>query len=132
MHKRYLPISPDVAPGVTDAHAMAAVKLAEAEPEERAAYRDALKSAGATRRGVPDDYCGDDPSLCNAPTKSGRPCRALGLGSNGRCKAHGGVEGGARKMWARKKLEAAFERTLLRARLRKSATEWASRHSSTE
>lgn len=130
MHKRYLPVSPDIPTDTTDAHAMAALELAEAEPEERAAYREALKAAGATRRGVPDDYRGDDPSLCNAPTKSGRPCRALGIGSNGRCKAHGGVEACARKSRARRKLEVDTERALLRAKVRKSATEWASRHSS--
>ncbi len=36
---------------------------------------------GATRRGVPLDYRGDDPRLCNAKTRNGRPCRALALPS---------------------------------------------------
>lgn len=31
---------------------------------------------GATRRGVPLDYDGSDPSLCNARCVTGRPCRA--------------------------------------------------------
>ncbi len=51
---------------------------------------------GATKRGVPADYAGDDPSLCNARTKSGRPCRSLGLEPNGRCKWHGGLSTGPR------------------------------------
>ncbi|MEY2149777.1 MAG: hypothetical protein EPN67_02805 [Pusillimonas sp.] len=50
---------------------------------------------GSTRRGVPADYAGDDPRLCNARTKSGRPCRALKLGG-GRCKWHGGLSTGPR------------------------------------
>ncbi|GLQ45670.1 hypothetical protein GCM10007862_07210 [Dyella lipolytica] len=48
---------------------------------------------GETKRGIPADYAGDDPRLCNARTKSGRPCRALGL-ANGRCKWHGGMSTG--------------------------------------
>lgn len=44
---------------------------------------------GKTKRRLPADYSGDDPYSCNAPTKSGRPCRARALES-GRCKAHGG------------------------------------------
>ena len=43
-----------------------------------------------TRRGLSADYAGDDPSSCNVPTKTGRPCRALALES-GRCKKHGGI-----------------------------------------
>jgi|SRR6185312_8742047 len=52
------------------------------------AQRDALRDLGFTRRGVPADYRGDDPELCNAPTLSGRPCRARGLMPNGRCAQH--------------------------------------------
>lgn len=48
---------------------------------------------GYTRRGVPPNYAGDDPALCNARTKSGRPCRALAL-RGGRCKWHGGLSTG--------------------------------------
>lgn len=48
---------------------------------------------GETKRGIPADYAGDDPRLCNARTKSGHPCRALGL-ANGRCKWHGGMSTG--------------------------------------
>lgn len=48
---------------------------------------------GATRRGVPADYAGDDLGLCNARTKSGRPCRAAAL-AHGRCKWHGGLSTG--------------------------------------
>jgi hypothetical protein len=57
---------------------------------------------GSTRRGIPPDYDGTDPRLCNARTRIGRPCRALAL-PNGRCVRHGGrstgpktVEGKAR------------------------------------
>ena len=50
---------------------------------------------GSTRRGVPPDYTGDDPNLCNARTQSGRPCRALKL-AHGRCKWHGGLSTGPR------------------------------------
>lgn len=67
----------------------------------------------ATKRGIPSDYAGDDPSLCNARTRSGRPCRALGLPKTGRCKWHGGLSTGPRTLegkarcamnlpWARK------------------------------
>lgn len=49
--------------------------------------------AGATRRGIPPDYAGTDPRLCNARTRSGRPCRTLALPS-GRCKWHGGMSTG--------------------------------------
>ena len=38
----------------------------------------------ATRRGVPFDYRGDDERLCNAKTRTERPCRALA----GRCRWH--------------------------------------------
>lgn len=44
----------------------------------------------ATKRGLPADYAGDDPHSCNAPTKTGMPCRALAL-SSGHCKKHGGT-----------------------------------------
>lgn len=49
----------------------------------------------ATRRGIPADYQGDNPDLCNARTRTGRPCRALALPS-GRCKWHGGLSTGPR------------------------------------
>ena len=51
---------------------------------------------GETKRGIPANYAGDDPRLCNAQTKSGRPCRALGTYANGRCKTHGGMSTGPR------------------------------------
>lgn len=71
-------------------------------PNERVveAVRTVLKHRrhpGDTRRGISADYAGDDPSLCNAPTKSGHPCRALGLAPSGRCKWHGGMSIGPRK-----------------------------------
>jgi hypothetical protein len=50
---------------------------------------------GATKRGVPGDYTGDDERLCNARTKRGRPCRSLAL-PNGRCRWHGGMSTGPR------------------------------------
>ncbi|WP_297926384.1 HGGxSTG domain-containing protein [Metallibacterium sp.] len=50
---------------------------------------------GSTKRGVPADYDGSDPRLCNARTKSGKPCRALKL-KGGRCKWHGGLSTGPR------------------------------------
>ncbi len=50
---------------------------------------------GSTKRGVPSTYAGDDPRLCNARTKSGRPCRGLKL-AHGRCKWHGGLSTGPR------------------------------------
>lgn len=53
-------------------------------------------SPGETKRGIPPNYAGGDPSLCNARTKSGRPCRALGLEPSGRCKWHGGMSTGPR------------------------------------
>lgn len=46
-----------------------------------------------TRRGVPDDYDGRYRMLCNARTKTGRPCRAMKL-EHGRCKWHGGLSTG--------------------------------------
>lgn len=49
----------------------------------------------ATRRGVPLDYDGTNSRLCNAKTRSGRPCRALALPS-GRCRWHGGMSTGPR------------------------------------
>ena len=48
---------------------------------------------GSTRRGIPPDYRGDDERLCNAKTRSGRPCRAQALLS-GRCRWHGGLSTG--------------------------------------
>ena len=48
---------------------------------------------GSTKRGIPPDYTGDDPSLCNARTRSGRPCRGFKL-AHGRCKWHGGMSTG--------------------------------------
>ena len=51
---------------------------------------------GDTRRGVPSDYAGGNPDLCNARTRSGRPCRALALPRTGRCKWHGGLSTGPR------------------------------------
>ncbi|WP_425480102.1 HGGxSTG domain-containing protein [Metallibacterium scheffleri] len=53
------------------------------------------RKAGSTKRGVADDYDGTNPNLCNARTKSGRPCRALKL-RGGRCKWHGGLSTGPR------------------------------------
>lgn len=50
----------------------------------------------ATKRGVPADYDGSNPELCNARSRSGRPCRALGLAPSGRCKWHGGKSTGPR------------------------------------
>jgi len=44
-----------------------------------------------TKRGIPGDYDGGNPKLCNATTQSGRPCRALGLPGSGKCKWHGGT-----------------------------------------
>ena len=49
---------------------------------------------GYTKRGVPPDYAGDDPAFCNARTRAGKPCRALGLPGTGRCKWHGGKSTG--------------------------------------
>lgn len=52
--------------------------------------RDAKRAkAGATKRGIPANYSGDDPRLCNAMTTTGRPCRALGVLKSGRCRVHG-------------------------------------------
>jgi hypothetical protein len=51
--------------------------------------------SGSTKRGVPDNYTGTNASLCNAATKSGKPCRALKL-RGGRCKWHGGLSTGPR------------------------------------
>lgn len=50
---------------------------------------------GSTRRGIPQDYDGTDPRLCNARTRTGRPCRSLALPS-GRCRWHGGKSTGPR------------------------------------
>ncbi|EQD56749.1 hypothetical protein B1B_08960, partial [mine drainage metagenome] len=61
------------------------LKTREADPES------------CTKRGVPPDYAGDDPNLCNARTQSGRPCRGLKL-THGRCKWHGGLSTGPRTL----------------------------------
>lgn len=77
---------------------------------------DIVTVAGSTRRGVPPDYDGSNPLLCNAKTRTGRPCRAVAL-PNGRCKWHGGMctgpktpEGKAKCManlpWAKKRKNA--------------------------
>lgn len=51
---------------------------------------------GSTRRGMPPDYDGSDPRLCNArcSTRDGRPCRAMKLPGRKRCKWHGGLSTG--------------------------------------
>ena len=55
---------------------------------------DELKpTPGSTKRGVPLDYDGTDPRLCNACCATGRPCRAVALPS-GRCRWHGGLSTG--------------------------------------
>lgn len=76
--------------------------------------RTATKNCSPTRRGLPDDYAGGDPDSCNAPTKSGRPCRALALYS-GRCKLHGGFSDGPRP--AKGKARVARNLRLARERL---------------
>jgi hypothetical protein len=43
-----------------------------------------------TRRGLPVTYASKDPLACNAPTLSGKPCRAQALES-GQCPLHGGT-----------------------------------------
>lgn len=58
-------------------------------------HKTAIPSLRSTRRGVSADYDGSDPRLCNARTKSGRPCRALKL-VHGRCKWLGGLSTGAK------------------------------------
>ena len=85
----------------------------------------AEQGGGHTKRGVPPDYAGDDPYLCNARTKSGRPCRALKL-AGGRCKWHGGLSTGpttpeGKAQVARNLVKA--RRAL--ARLRASTHQWA-------
>ena len=58
---------------------------------------DELEAApDATRRGLPPDYDGGDPRLCNARTRTGGACRALALPA-GRCKWHGGMSTGPRR-----------------------------------
>lgn len=52
--------------------------------------------ATVTRRDIPHNYDGSKQFLCNARTQSGRPCRAMGLAPNGRCKWHGGKSTGPR------------------------------------
>lgn len=52
-------------------------------------------SRDTTKRGIPADYDGSNPDLCNARTKSGRPCRAAKR-AHGRCKWHGGLSTGPR------------------------------------
>lgn len=77
------------------------VREALRELRRRGLYDGPLKGdelepeAGATKRGIPADYAGDDEHLCNAKTGSGRPCRALALPS-GRCRWHGGMSTGPR------------------------------------
>jgi len=77
---------------------------------------DIVEVPDSTRRGVPADYDGDNPLLCNAKTRTGKPCRAVAL-PNGRCKWHGGMctgpktpEGKAKCManlpWAKKRQSA--------------------------
>ena len=66
---------------------------------------------GATRRGVPADYAGDDERLCNARCVAGRPCRALAL-ENGRCVRHGGKSSGPRTSEGKRRSAA----NLIRAR----------------
>lgn len=69
---------------------------------------------GSTKRGVPPDYAGDDPRLCNAKTRSGRPCRSLALPS-GRCRWHGGMSSGPKTREGRAR--SAANLTLARAAL---------------
>ena len=81
---------------------------------------------GYTKRGVPPDYAGDDPAFCNARTRAGKPCRALGLPGTGRCKWHGGKSTGpttpeGKAQVARNLVKA--RRAL--ARLRASTHQWA-------
>ena len=77
------------------------VRAALQELRRRGLYAGPLKgdelepTPGSTRRGIPPDYAGDDERLCNATTRSGRPCRALAL-PNGRCVRHGGKSTGPR------------------------------------
>lgn len=52
-----------------------------------------VDNTGATKRGIPADYDGSNPALCNARTQSGRPCRAAKR-AHGRCKWHGGLSTG--------------------------------------
>jgi hypothetical protein len=98
--------------------------------ERLSSSEDCRHDQGETRRGVPIDYSGDDPSLCNARTQSGRPCRALGLYPSGRCKWHGGMstgpktpEGKARSAknfsWERKKLRYSVGKEVERIRSRR-------------
>ena len=65
---------------------------------------------GDTRRGVPPNYTGDDPRLCNARTRCGRPCRALALPRTGRCKWHGGLSTGPRTPEGKARALAALRR----------------------
>jgi len=81
-----------------------------------------------TRRGIPTDYAGDNPALCNARTRSGRPCRALKL-KGGRCKWHGGRSTGPTSQAGK----AASARNLKKAQrrlesLRADAHRWAQAH----
>ena len=75
---------------------------------------------GYTKRGVPPDYAGDDPAFCNARTRAGKPCRALGLPGTGRCKWHGGLSTGPRTEAGKQK--AALNRL---KRLRADVRKWA-------
>ena len=81
---------------------------------------------GYTKRGVPPDYAGDDPAFCNARTRAGKPCRALGLPGTGRCKWHGGKSTGPTTPEGK----AQVARNLVKARaklarLRASTRKWA-------
>jgi len=49
-----------------------------------------MTTPGTTRRGVVESYRGGNEKLCNAPTKTGGYCRALGLLPAGLCLRHGG------------------------------------------
>ena len=74
---------------------------------------------GSTRRGVPADYDGTDPRLCNARTVAGGFCRALGL-PNGRCVRHGGKSTGPRTPEGKRRVaqNLALARAVLAARRR--------------
>ena len=71
------------------------------------------RESGSTKRGVPDNYTGTNASLCNAATKSGRPCRALKL-RGGRCKWHGGLSTGPRTPEGKAKAKANLKRSVQR------------------
>ena len=86
----------------------------------------AEQRAERTKRGVPATYSGGDPSLCNAATRAGKPCRALALPGSGRCKWHGGASTGPKTPAGK----ARCTRNLVKARaklarLRADARRWA-------